>query len=65
VNKYLEIARNQLVFQKMSSVLSFKEGCLKLQEFLNISFAVLLKKEFGCTFESGFLKVNISLVYKF
>lgn len=65
MNKYLETTRNQMVFQKVSSVLSFKAECLKLREFLNIFFAILLKKEFGCAFESGFLKVSINMVYKF
>lgn len=51
-------------FQKVSSVLRFQEECLKLQEFLDISFAVLLKKEFGCAFESGFLKVNINIYFE-
>lgn len=27
--------------------------------------AFLLKKELGCAFESGFLKVNINMIYKF
>lgn len=44
---------------KGSSVLSFNEEHLKLQEFLNISFANLLKKELGCPFESDFQKVYV------
>lgn len=44
MHKYLEAIRNQMVFQKVSSVLSFKEEWLKLQEFLNVSFSFSLKE---------------------